>query len=119
MSKFRAAVQSMLATSSALWLSIASFFASLWMTLYLTFKRKHHVELVTNEESAPVSGDGGMTIMQMIKDKCPSLYGPDAYFRPTWWIPGYVSLLSVHFEFVADKLIVSWFTWCALPPHRL
>jgi hypothetical protein len=92
MSKFRAAVQSLLDTSNALWLWIASFFTSLWITIGLTFRRKHNVELVTNEEkSALVSGDGGMTIMQMIKEKCPSLYGPSAHFKPTWWLPGYVS----------------------------
>lgn len=121
MSKFRAAVQSLLATSSALWLCIATFFTSLWMTLRLTFKRKHRVELVTNEEkSAPVGGGGGITIMQMIKEKCPSLYGPSAYFKPTWWIPGYAFQCS--FRISINSLIDScdpWTTSRSFPPALL
>ncbi|KAF8307450.1 AB-hydrolase YheT [Clavulina sp. PMI_390] len=90
MSAVRAAMQSLRGTSHALWLAIASFFISLWTSFRLTFlTRKHFVELVTNEEkSAPVSANTDTTIMEMIKEKCPSLYGPKAYFNPTWWLPG-------------------------------
>lgn len=77
--------------SHSLWLAIASFFLSLFTTIRLSFRRQHPVQLVTNEEkSAPVSGavEGGPTIMEMIRDKVPSLFGPEAVYRPTWWLPG-------------------------------
>lgn len=97
MSEVRAAMRSLKGISNSLWLAIASFFVSLWRTIRFTFKRKHPIELVTNEEkSAPVSGEGSMTIMEMIKEKCPSLYGPKAYYRPTWWLLGYVEDLSLY-----------------------
>lgn len=98
MSEVRAAVTSLMGFSKSLWLAIASFFfVSLWRTIRFTFKRKHPIELVTNEEnSAPVSGEGSITIIEMIKEKCPSLYGPKAYYRPTWWLPGYVKVSILH-----------------------
>lgn len=92
MSELRAAMSSLLSTSHALWVFLSSFFISLFTTVRYTFKRSHPVDLVTNaEKSAPVSArveGGGLTIMEMIKEKVPSLYGPEAVFRPTWWLPG-------------------------------
>lgn len=106
MSEVRAAIRSLLNMSHSLWVGIASFFLSLWETVRRTFRRRHYVELVTNEEkSAPVSGESSTSIMEMIKTKCPSLWGAEAYFKPTWWLLGYVPFFNFHHSTTDSVLI--------------
>ena len=77
--------------SSTIALFLASSFALFLHGVRRVFARSVPVELTLNkEQSAPVSENSKTTIFEMIKEKCPSLYGPLATFRPTWWLPGYV-----------------------------
>jgi hypothetical protein len=77
--------------SSSIVLFLASFFALLLHGLRQVLTRRIPVKLTINEEnSALVSQHSTTTIFEMIKERCPSLYGPQATFRPTWWLPGCV-----------------------------
>ncbi|KAF9520493.1 hypothetical protein BS47DRAFT_1286828 [Hydnum rufescens UP504] len=75
--------------SSSIVLFLASFLALLLHGLRQVLTRRIPVKLTINEKnSALVSEHSTTTIFEMIKERCPSLYGPQATFRPTWWLPG-------------------------------
>lgn len=103
MSQLHAAFESLRATSVALVIAITHFFLNLWPTLCNAFSRKSRVTLTLNEHNSPVLDPRtGMTLFEMIGDKCPSLYGDNAFFEPIWWLPGYglsrlikISILTV------------------------
>ena len=90
MSAVHVAFESLRATAIALVITIIHFFLDLGLTLRKTLSQKSPVALALNEHDPPVlDPKTGITLLQMIGDKCPSLYGDNAYFKPVWWLPGY------------------------------
>lgn len=99
-SQVRSGAQSLRSSTLHIWSLIVAWFVSIYTLARLTLRRKHYVELCTNEEqSALASGkidvESDMSIMELIKTKCPSLYGPSAFYSPTWWILGYVNFTFI------------------------
>lgn len=96
MSRAKNAFQSIINLSSTVLVLFASLFAFLLTRIRELFTTTAPVHLTHGANSAVVDEKTGMTIVELIKAKCPSLYGPEATFKPTWWLPGCVFNSSLH-----------------------
>lgn len=88
MSRTKNTFQSIINLSSTVLVLFASLFAVILTKIRGFFTRTVPVHLTHGASSAVVDKGTGMTLVEMIKAKCPSLYGPDATYKPTWWLPG-------------------------------
>lgn len=90
MSRAKNAFQSIINLSSTVLVLFASLFAFFLTKIRGIFTKNAPVHLTHGAASAVVDEGTGMTLVELIKAKCPSLYGPEAVYKPTWWLPGCV-----------------------------